>query len=144
MIMRHGELYYASHEWNVEFEALVARIASDFVEDFDPAFARSWIAEKNGERVGSVFLTRKSDVTAQLRMLIVEPSARGLGLGRRLVAECVGAARELGYQRIGLFTSRGLDSARRLYEVEGLRLVSEKEEDVWGRTHVAQWWELDL
>ena len=130
--------------WDATFEALVAQIVGDFIESFDPALERVWIAERDGERVGSILLAKKSAGVAQLRMLLVEPSARGLGIGRRLVTECVGTARALGYRRIVLFTSRGLDSARRLYEAEGFRLLSEKEEHIWGKTHFAQWWGLDL
>ena len=144
MIKRHGELYGESHGWDMRFEALVARILADFIDGFDPSLERMWIAEKDGERVGSIVLAEESQGVAQLRMLIVEPSARGLGVGRRLVGECVAAARDLGYRKIMLFTSRGLDSARRLYEAVGFRLKSEEEQDVWGATHVAQWWELDL
>ena len=128
----------------MRFEALVARILADFIDGFDPSLERMWIARLDGERVGSIVLSQESQGVAQLRMLIVEPSARGLGVGRRLVGECVGTARDLGYQKVVLLTSRGLDSARRLYEAQGFRLTREEEQDVWGTTHVAQWWELDL
>ncbi len=144
VIKRHGELYGESHGWGMRFEALVARILADFIDGFDPSLERMWIAEKDGERVGSIVLAEESSGVAQLRMLLVEPSARGLGVGRRLVGECVGEARDLGYEKMVLLTSRGLDAARRLYEAEGFRLTREEEQDVWGSTHVAQWWELDL
>jgi predicted N-acetyltransferase YhbS len=103
---------YESHGWDVRFEALVARILADLVDDFDPSLERIWIAQRDGERVGSIVLARRSQSVAQLRMLLVEPSARGLGVGRRLVGTCVGTARDLGYERMVLFTSRGLDSTK--------------------------------
>ena len=144
MTKRHGELYSESHGWDMRFESLVARILADFVDGFDPSLERMWIAEKDGGRVGSIVLAKHSPGVAQLRMLVVEPSARGLGVGRQLVGECVVVARDLGYRKMVLFTSRGLDSARRLYEAEGFRLTSEEEQDTWGAPHVAQWWEVDL
>ena len=103
-----------------------------------------WIAEHDGERVGSILLAKESDGVAQLRTLLVEPSARGLGVGRKLVSECVGAARDLGYEKMVLLTSQGLDAARRLYQAHGFLLTREEEQQVWGVTHTAQWWELDL
>ena len=144
VIQRHGELYHALRSWDASFEALVAEISARFLRDFDPTAERSWIAELDGERVGSCFLTRRDEETGQLRMLLVEPRARGRGIGRRLVAECVAHARRVGYRRMVLYTSQGLDSARRLYEAEGFRLVEETPRHEWGADHVEQWWELEL
>ena len=128
----------------MRFEALVARILADFIDGFDPSHERMWIAEHDGERVGSILLAKESDGVAQLRTLLVEPSARGLGVGPKLVSECVGAARDLGYEKMVLLTSQGLDAARRLYQAHGFLLTREEEQQVWGVTHTAQWWELDL
>lgn len=144
VVQRHGELYTELRGWDATFEALVADIASKFVRNFDPAKERGWIAEIDGARLGSIFLTRHSKTVGQLRMLIVEPAARGRGIGARLVGECVSHARHVGYKKMGLYTSKGLDSARRLYEAEGFQLVKEETEQVWGKTHMAQWWELQL
>lgn len=144
VVQRHGELYHEMRAWDATFEALVAEISAQFLRNFDPAFERSWIAEVAGRRAGSCFLTRRDDETGQLRMLLVEPWARGRGIGRRLVAECVAQARRVGYRRMVLFTSQGLDSARRLYEAEGFALVEETPRHEWGRDHVEQWWELAL
>jgi len=144
VVQRHGEMYHELRGWDETFEVLVARIAADFLENFDPKHERSWIAERDGRRLGCVFLTRRSDTVGQLRMLIVEPHARGLGIGRRLVGECVSHARFVGYESMVLFTSQGLDSARRIYEAEGFQLVEEKPAEEWGKSHVEQWWELTL
>ncbi|NNF37103.1 MAG: GNAT family N-acetyltransferase [Gemmatimonadetes bacterium] len=144
VVQRHGELYHDLCGWDATFEALVAEIAARFLRGFDPAFERSWIVEIGGRRAGCCFLTRRDDETAQLRMLLVEPWARGRGLGRRLVAECVAQARRVGYRKMVLYTSKGLDSARRLYEAEGFRLVEETPRHQWGQDHVEQWWELGL
>lgn len=144
VVQRHGEIYHASHGWDERFEATCAAIAARFLERFDPRWERSWIAERGGARVGAVFLVRRSRTVGQLRMLFVEPSARGLGIGARLVSECVGHARHVGYGKMTLFTVRGLDSARRLYEAEGFRLVDEVPSEAWGKKHVEQTWELAL
>ncbi|UCC26518.1 MAG: GNAT family N-acetyltransferase [Gemmatimonadales bacterium] len=144
IVQRHGELYSASHGWDRAFEAMVAQIVADFVRDFDPAWARMWIAEVGGRRAGSVALVRRSETVGQLRLLLVEPWARGRGIGRRLVSECVGHARHLGYRRMVLSTVRGLDAAQRLYEAEGFHIVSEEPTELWGGRQVAQTWELEL
>jgi DNA-binding MarR family transcriptional regulator/N-acetylglutamate synthase-like GNAT family acetyltransferase len=144
VVERHAALYHASHGWDYTFEADVAGIVRDFLADFDPAWERSWIAEVDGRRAGAIALVRRSKTVGQLRLLFVEPWARGLGIGGRLVSECVGQARHVGYRRMVLFTVAGLDSARRLYETEGFRLTEEKPEVVWGRQERSQRWELDL
>jgi GNAT superfamily N-acetyltransferase len=123
----------------------VAKIAGEFIERFDPRRERCWIAEKDGERVGCVLLVKKSKTIAKLRVLLVEPSARGLGIGRRLVEECVRFARQAGYRKIVLWTQSELDAARRIYQAAGFRLVGKQRHDSWGRTGlVAETWELKL
>ena len=144
IVQRHGELYHASHGWDETFEAMVADIVAGFIHNYDPAGERSWIAEVDGQRAGAIALTRRSATVAQLRLLFVEPWARGLGIGGRLVSECVGQARHFGYAAIVLFTVRGLDSARRLYEAEGFQLTEESPASEWGREQITQQWELKL
>ena len=144
VVQRHGELYSESHGWDDGFEAMCADIAARFLERFDPRWERSWIAERRGERVGAVCLVRRSKTVGQLRLLFVEPSARGLGIGARLVSECVGHARHVGYRKMTLFTVRGLDSARRLYEAEGFELAEETKTHAWGKDMVEQRWDLTL
>jgi DNA-binding MarR family transcriptional regulator/GNAT superfamily N-acetyltransferase len=144
IIQRHGEAYHDSHGWDESFEVMVAEIAAKFARDYDPATERSWIAEVDGTRSGSVVLTRKSKWVGQLRLLFVDPTSRGLGIGSRLVSECVGHARHVGYRKIVLFTVQGLDAARRLYEAEGFQLTNERPGHAWGGAHLAQTWELHL
>ncbi|HTH54353.1 MAG TPA: GNAT family N-acetyltransferase [Edaphobacter sp.] len=148
VVERHGALYWQEYGWNEHFEALVARIAADFIDRLEPDRERCWIAERNGERIGCVFLVhdreQADNSTARLRLLLLEPSARGLGLGQRLVGQCTHFARSAGYRRILLWTNSVLDSARRIYEREGYRLIAEKPYIAFGKELVSQDWELLL
>ncbi len=144
VIARHGALYAREYGWDIEFEAFVAEIAAKFIRDFDPATERSWIAERSGEIVGCVFLVRQSARVAKLRMLIVDPSARGLGLGDRLVAACIEAARALGYRKLTLWTNDVLTAARRIYEKAGFVLMKSERHTSFGKKLVGEFWELDL
>jgi DNA-binding MarR family transcriptional regulator/GNAT superfamily N-acetyltransferase len=145
VVQRHGELYWQEYHYDERFEALVAEIVAEFVQKLDPARERCWIAEKDSENVGSVFLVKKSQSVAKLRLLLVEPSARGLGIGKRLVEECVRFAREAGYKKVMLWTQSELAAARRIYQNAGFKLVAEEKHQSWSRKDlVAETWELKL
>lgn len=147
IVSAHGALYAEEYGFNNQFEALVARIIADFVDNYDEHRERCWIAERNGERVGSVLLVKHPEMpdrVAKLRLLLVKAEARGLGIGRRLVRECSQFARDAGYQKITLWTNSVLNEARRLYEAEGYTLVHEEPHHSFGKGLVGQTWELAL
>jgi GNAT superfamily N-acetyltransferase len=141
---RQGLLYAQEHGYDPTFEALVAEIAARFVRKFDTQRERCWIAEQDGRIVGSVFVVRKSARVAQLRLLYVEPAARGQGLGARLVDECIGFARASGYRTLMLWTQSHLDAARRIYVSRGFVLGKEEKHHSFGKRLVGQYWTLAL
>lgn len=144
IIHRQARLYAEEYGWNAEFEALIAEIAAKFIRNFDPARERCWVAELDGEIVGAVFLVKDSDEVARLRMLHVDAKARGQGLGRRLVEECIRFARAKGYKTLTLWTNDILTSARRIYETAGFKLVAEEKHRSFGKDLVGQHWNLAL
>ena len=147
IIHRHGVLYNQEYGWDERFESLVASICSDFINSYDPKLERCWIAEHDGEFLGSVMLVKDASSdnnVAKLRLLLVEPSSRGLGLGQALIQRCTQFARDVGYARIILWTNSVLISARRLYEREGYKLVKSEEHDTIGIKLVGEFWELRL
>jgi DNA-binding MarR family transcriptional regulator/GNAT superfamily N-acetyltransferase len=144
IVCRHGTLYTHEHGWDDRFEGLVATIAGDFLTSHDPRRERAWIAELGGERVGSVLLVADDESVARLRLLLVEPAARGRGVGTRLVDECTRFARRAGYRAIRLWTNAELGAARRIYQRAGYRLISEEPHRRFGPASMGQSWELDL
>ncbi|RWH17729.1 MAG: GNAT family N-acetyltransferase [Mesorhizobium sp.] len=141
---RQGLIYAQDYGWDETYEALVAEILGEFVKNFVPQWERSWIAEREGEVVGSVFVMRKSPKVAKLRLLYVEPSARGLGIGRRLVDECIAFSRAKGYKTLTLWTNDILGSARRLVDAAGFKLAEEERHHSFGKDLVGQTWNLEL
>ena len=144
VIQRHGEIYDAEYGWGAHFEELVAQIIAQYLHEHDPERERCWIADIDGERAGSIFLVRESDTVARLRLLLVEPSARGLGLGHRLVDTCLQFARDAGYEKVTLWTNAVLDAARAIYIAKGFRLVREAPHTHFGTEQIGQDWDLEL
>lgn len=144
IIHMHGRLYAEEYGWDERFEALVARICSDFINNYNPDKERCWIAEMDGQIVGSVFVVQDNEEVAKLRLLLVDPRARGLGLGKRLVDECIRFARRKGYKKLVLWTNSVLVAARNIYKKAGFELVKEEPHHSFGHDLVGETWELSL
>lgn len=142
IVSRHAEIYLQEYGWREPFEGLCAQIVADYANKNDPARERCWIAERNGEPVGSIFLVRDTDDIARIRLLLVDPKGRGLGIGKRLVAECVSFARAAGYKQVTLWTHSVLSAARHIYEQAGFTLTSSEKRHTWGQDVVAEFWDL--
>jgi DNA-binding MarR family transcriptional regulator/GNAT superfamily N-acetyltransferase len=144
IVHKQAVLYAQEYGWNAEYEALVAEIVAKYIRDYDAASERCWIAEKDGKPVGSVFVVRHDEQTAKLRLLYVDASARGMGIGHRLVDECLRFARSVGYKRMILWTNSVLTDARRIYEKAGFQLVEEEQHHSFGKDLTGQIWARDL
>jgi DNA-binding MarR family transcriptional regulator/GNAT superfamily N-acetyltransferase len=144
IVSRHAELYAQEYGWGEPFEGLCAQIVADFANNYDATHERCWIAEMNGENVGTVMLVKDSEDVARIRLLLVDPKARGLHLGTRLVDECVRFARSAGYKKITLWTHSVLTAARHVYEKAGFTLTSSEPRHTWGKDVVAEYWDLEL
>jgi DNA-binding MarR family transcriptional regulator/GNAT superfamily N-acetyltransferase len=144
VVHRHGILYAEEYAWDERFEALIAEIVAGFIRNYDPKKERCWIAEMDGDNVGSVFLVKQSEATAKLRLLLVEPNARGLGIGARLVNECIKFAQQVGYSKITLWTNSILTAARHIYQKAGFQLINEEPHNSFGHELIAETWELKL
>jgi len=145
MVTRHAQLYLDEYGWGAPFEGLCAQIVADFDNNYDATCERCWIAEMNGENVGCVMLVKDEQPgVARLRLLLVDPKARGLGVGKRLVGECVRFARQAGYKKITLWTHSVLTAARHVYEQAGFALTSSEPKHTWGKDVVAEFWDMDL
>jgi DNA-binding MarR family transcriptional regulator/GNAT superfamily N-acetyltransferase len=144
IIERHALVYMQEYGWNAGIEAVTARVCADFLDRFDPARERCWIAERGGERLGSVLLIKETDEVARLRLLLLDPAARGLGLGHRLVAECVAFARAAGFREIVLWTHQVLTAARKIYAAAGFTLEETWLHEAFGRPEVSETWRLNL
>ena len=144
IVSGQARLYAVEYGWDWTFEALVAEIGAKFIREFKPGQERCWVAERGGQVVGSVFVVRQDAHTAKLRMLYVDRSARGMGLGRHLVAQALAFARHAGYRRMVLWTNDVLVSARRIYQAEGFQLVEEERHHSFGKDMVGQVWARDL
>jgi DNA-binding MarR family transcriptional regulator/GNAT superfamily N-acetyltransferase len=144
VVQQHGEIYAREYQFNAEFEALAAEVAARFLRKFDAAWEKGWIAEVDGERAGAVFLMRRSRTVAQLRMLILRPEARGLGLGVRLTDECIAFARAKGYRKLMLWTMSHLQAARAIYQSRGFALSNSEPHQAYGHKLVSETWELKL
>lgn len=144
IVYRHGALYHEEFGWDIGFESVVAEIAAKFLANFDAQWEGCWIAEREGERLGSIMLSRENPDTGRLRLFLVEPEARGLGIGKRLVETCHAFARQAGYRRIVLWTQSNLLAARHIYRKQGYRMVAEQPHRSFGKELIAETWELDL
>jgi DNA-binding MarR family transcriptional regulator/GNAT superfamily N-acetyltransferase len=144
IVHRQAILYCEEYGWDGTYEALAAEVVASFIKNYDPKYERAWVAEKDGERVGAVFVAKHSEEIAKLRLLHVEAEARGLGIGKRLVQECVRFARQAGYEKMTLWTQSILHAARHIYKQEGFRVVREEKHHSFGKNLTAETWELNL